>query len=131
MELDWSDELPVFIADMFPIEDGSQASFNVLEEDVAELLADDEWRQRYHESVSLVAAAWAWDVATSRPLDPPADGQGWTDWDVRLAKMIRSTFVFEEAELMRSLQAFARYTKPQGGLSYGHINLDEVYFMTL
>ena len=55
--------------------------------------------------------------------------QGWTDWDVRLAKMIRSTFLFEQRELMESLQGFARYVKPHGGLSYGHINLDEVYFM--
>ena len=33
------------------------------------------YRQRYHESVSLVAAGWGWDVTASRPIYPPVDGQ--------------------------------------------------------
>jgi succinyl-CoA synthetase alpha subunit len=101
---------------MFPIEDGSQHSYNVLAEDVVELLADDEWRERYYSSVQLVAAAWAWDIASSQPISPPLAGQGWTDWDVRLSKMIRSLWLFGCRAEMRSLQAFALTVKPHGGL---------------
>lgn len=32
---------------------------------------------------------------------------------------------------MESMQAFARTVKPQGGLRYGRIKLDEVLFMVL
>ena len=116
---------------MFPIEDGSQSEYNVREEDVAELIADPEWRARYHESVALVAAAWGWDVERAAPIPSPKPGQEWTDWDVRLAKIIRSLWLFGQGQDMASMQAFARWVKPNGGLSYGFINLDEVYFMRL
>ena len=32
---------------------------------------------------------------------------------------------------MESMQKFARTVKPEGGLRYGRINLDEVFYMTL
>eukprot|EP01043_Picozoa_sp_COSAG02_P019970 COSAG02_NODE_974_length_15518_cov_97.334717_3_plen_190_part_00 len=114
---------------MWPIEDGSQDSYNVFEDDVKELLADEEWLERFHESLELVCAAWGWDVANARPIEPLADGQGWTGWDIRLAKMIRSLWLFGQVTETRSLQTFARWIKPHGGLSYGHINLDEVFYM--
>ena len=56
---------------MFPVEDGSKGRYNVLAEDVAELLADAEWTARYHESISLVAAAWGWDLKRAAPIEPP------------------------------------------------------------
>jgi len=120
---------------MFPIEDGSQSEYNVFAADVAELIADPEWRDRYHESVKLVAAAWGWDL----------DEQGWLtegnvdklreewekrgNWDVRLAKIIRSLWLFGQNNDMTSMQTFAREVKPNGKLTYGSNNLDEVYFM--
>ena len=116
---------------MFPIEDGSQRQFNVFEDDVRELIEDEEWLGRYRESLILVSQAWGWDLPREAPVQPPVAGQGWTNWDVRLSKMIRSTWIFGEAlsAERRSLQKFALWIKPQGGLRYGHINLDEVYFM--
>lgn len=114
---------------MWPIEDGSQDRFNVLEDDVHELLADEQWLERYLESLELVCAAWGWDVAQAKPIDPLASGMGWTDWDIRLAKMIRSLWLFGQVNETQSLQAFARLVKPHGGLRYGHINLDEVFYM--
>ena len=56
---------------MFPVEDGSKGRYNVLAEDVAELLADAEWTARYHESIALVAAAWGWDLERAAPIVPP------------------------------------------------------------
>ena len=44
--------------------------------------------------------------------------------------MIRSTWLFGAKEEMQSLQRYAVFLKPRGGLRYGSINLDEVYFMT-
>eukprot|EP01048_Picozoa_sp_COSAG05_P014431 COSAG05_NODE_1635_length_4366_cov_25.922428_4_plen_115_part_00 len=89
---------------MFPIEDGSQPQYNVFAGDVEELNADAEWAERYRESLTLVAAAWGWDLARGAPISEPARGQAWTDWDIRLAKMIRSTWLFGATAEMVSLQ---------------------------
>ena len=115
----------------FPIEDGSQPRFNVFADDVSEMLADDEWLERYLETVELVARAWGWDIRSATTISPPAKGMGWTSWDVRLAKMIRSLWLFGRKNEMESLQAFALFVKPRRGLSYGRICLDEVYDMRL
>ena len=66
-------------------------------EDVADLKSDPEWRVGYLESVRLCALAWGWDVDTGArvPPDQRHRTQGWSDWDVRLAKMIRSLWIFE------------------------------------
>jgi len=114
---------------MFPIEDGSQDQFNVLAGDVQELLADEEWLSRYKESVVLVVKAWGWDVENRKEIDPLEEGMGWTHWDVRLAKIIRSLWIFGLEDYKESLQIFANTVKPNGGLYYGHICLDEVLYM--
>merc|ERR1711879_400699 len=105
--------------------------FNVYEEDVEELLGNAGWMRDYREGVNHVLSAWGWDVQTRKPISPQEPGMGWTDWDVRLSKIIRSLWLFKQADLMESVQAFARHVKPKGGLRYGHINLDEVYSMRL
>lgn len=121
---------------MFPIDDGSKAAFNVTSEaDVEALRGDAEWRERYHDSVRLVAKAWGWDVATATRIEPLASGMGWTDWDVRLAKICRSLFLFEETQLLRSVQAFAReiqqVEKKGKSFFYGTICLDELLLFEL
>eukprot|EP01047_Picozoa_sp_COSAG01_P092263 COSAG01_NODE_23669_length_806_cov_1.026874_1_plen_184_part_00 len=81
--------------------------------------------ERGHATAACVRAC------AGEPLDRPEPGQAWTDWDVRLSKMIRSTWLFgvHAEQQRRSLQQLARWIKPGGGLRYGRINLDEVYFM--
>jgi len=116
---------------MFPIEDGSVNKFNVLEKDVEELKKNEEWLQGYREGVMLVAKAWGWDVANSQCVEPRESGMGWTHWDVRLAKIIRSLWLFDQKDLMESMQKFTRVVKPRGGLYYGGICLDEVLYMTV
>lgn len=121
---------------MFPIDDGSHPQFNVrCEADVAKLRADQEWLSGYREAVTLCARAWGWDAERATRVEPREDGMGWTQWDVRLAKMIRSLWLFEEAALLRSMQAFARalQRKEKGGRSfcYGRVCLDEILHMAL
>jgi len=116
---------------MFPIEDGSQDGFNVYSADCLELKSDLEWFNGYLEAIELAAKAWGWDVKNAQPCDPMERGMCWTDWDVRLAKIIRSLWIFQQKEYMESMQAFARRIAPTGGLSYGWISLDEVFFMKL
>ncbi|KAH8072086.1 ATPase [Aureococcus anophagefferens] len=114
---------------MFPIEDGRRAGFNVLEADAAELGADLAWRAGYVEGVELVCRAWGWDAKAAEPLGAKHDDQTWSWWDVRLAKMIRSLWLFEEDALLLSLQKLARTIKPDGGFRYGTVNLDEILYM--
>ena len=110
---------------------GSQPRYNVLADDVAELSADDEWVERYLETVEIVTRAWGWDIRSHGPVEVKAKGMGWTNWDVRLAKMIRSLWIFGRKNEMESLQEFANFVKPRRGLRYGSICLDEVYDMRL
>ncbi len=113
---------------MFPIEDGSKAQYNVLEEDVAELKADADWLKRYRESVLLLSKAWGWDVLKKEPFS--AKGTDWTQWDIRLCKMIRSCWLFGQKDLMEGLQAYAYRIKPNGGFRYAGHCLDEVFLMS-
>eukprot|EP00438_Fugacium_kawagutii_P029037 Skav228260 [mRNA] locus=scaffold3031:160114:162478:+ [translate_table: standard] len=94
---------------MFPIDDGSKAEFNLCsEEDVLALRNDEEWLEGYHEALRLASAAWGWDLDQACRIDPPENGMGWTNWDVRLAKMCRSVYLLEQGDMLASLQKFAR-----------------------
>ena len=119
---------------MFPIEDGSQPQYNVHAKDVAALQTNAAWVADYREGARLLLRAWGWDTDESHGgamIDPPEPGMGWTGWDVRLAKVLRSLWLFQEDALLRSVQAYARVVKPTGGLAYGRHCLDEVFYMRL
>eukprot|EP00933_Yihiella_yeosuensis_P048313 TRINITY_DN4441_c0_g6_i1.p1 TRINITY_DN4441_c0_g6~~TRINITY_DN4441_c0_g6_i1.p1 ORF type:complete len:239 (+),score=56.93 TRINITY_DN4441_c0_g6_i1:44-760(+) len=121
---------------MFPIDDGSKADFNVYnEEDVDALKSNEEWLANYHEGVALVAEAWGWDVAASQRIEQLATGQAYSGWDVRLAKMCRSLYLFEQKPLLDSMQAFAREVqqkeKEGGSFFYGTVCLDELLYFEL
>ena len=116
---------------MFPIEDGSQRQYNVLSEDVKELKSNETWLTGYRRGVEYVAQAWGWDVKTGTSIDSADEGQRWTRWDVRLAKMLRSLWIFGQKDYLDNLLLFARKIAPNGGLKYGGICLDEVFLMKL
>ena len=115
---------------MFPTEDQSRPAHNILEGDMERLKADESWMSNYRESVVLIAKAWGWNVENGKPLSsvsaPPKPIS-----DVRLAKIIRSLWLFGQKDLMQGMQKLARHYKPDGGLKYGRISLDEVYNMQL
>ncbi len=66
-----------------------------------ELRSDSDWRAGYRESVRLCARAWGWNVdAAARVPDEERNSEmGWTNWDVRLAKIIRSLWIFEVSRI--------------------------------
>jgi hypothetical protein len=118
----------------FPIDDGSRQEFNLKSEShVDSLRSNADWLSRYRESVSLVAKAWGWNVETSSLLDN--EGGYWDKKDVRLAKIIRSLWLFEQADYLSSMQVFAHHinetVNEKKGLYYGKICLDEVLYMKL
>mmetsp|Transcript_60699 Transcript_60699/g.112617 ORF Transcript_60699/g.112617 Transcript_60699/m.112617 type:complete len:281 (-) Transcript_60699:85-927(-) len=121
---------------MFPIDDGSKREFNVSSEAEVQSLRDDaDWLHRYHQSVRLAAAGWGWDVVKAERIDPPQPGMAYSGWDVRLAKICRSLYLFHEAELLASMQKFAREVqrteKNGGSFFYGRICLDELLYFEL
>jgi len=122
---------------MFPIDDGSKPEFNLRsEDDVTAIRSDRIWFDGYHEAVRFAAAAWGWDVATSMRIDPRLPGMGYTaNKDVRLFKMCRSLYLFEDVELLASMQAFAREVQliEKGGRKFYHkrIVLDELLYLSL
>jgi len=121
---------------MWPIEDGSKKQFNVVtQEHVDTLKADPVWRANYLEAARICAAAWGWDLTKGRLIRDRQRGQRWDGVDVRLAKMIRSLWLFEEREAFLSLQKFAYsvlwHEKEGRSFRYGGIVLDELLTMTL
>lgn len=119
---------------MFPIDDGSKIEFNVAsEEDVQLLRSDEEWLAGYHEAVRLVTAAWGWDLHAVRRIDP--DMFTYDGPDVRVAKICRSLYIFEEEEFLSSVQKFAhevqRVEKKGQGFFYGLTCLDELLHFEL
>mgnify|MGYP001171646465 CR=1 FL=1 len=121
---------------MFPIDDGSRPEFNVKgESDVEEFRSNEQMMKNLNESWRRACHAWGWDFEGKKRLDPMPPGCGWTDWDVRLSKMIRCAWLFENQDALDSLQAFARdlQANEKRGQSfyYGHICLDEILAMKL
>jgi len=121
---------------MFPIDDGSKADWNVTcEADVEALRSDAEWLAGYREGVRLVAYAWGWDVDAVARVEPIIPSMGYRGWDVRLAKICRSLYLFEETALLSSMQTFAREVQrtEKNGKSffYGRICLDELLYFEL
>ena len=117
----------------FPIDDGSRVEFNMnSESDIETLRSDEDWISGYLESVKLVAKAWGWDVDACALI---SDGGFWDKKDVRLAKIIRSLWLFEQSEYFESMQKFATHINDnvynKRGLFYGRICLDEVLYMKL
>ncbi len=101
----------------------------MLEDDVAEISQCKEWLSGFRKAVSIMARAWGWDVAKNALLSHNC-GE-WDGWHVRLAKVIRSLWLFKQRDLLLSMQAFARFVAPNGGLRYCGISLDEVFLMKL
>lgn len=121
---------------MFPIDDGSKVEFNMSSEaDIEMLRSDAEWLSGYRDAVRLVAAAWGYDTSTGAAIEPKVTGMGYRGWDVRLAKICRSLFLFEEAPLLATMQTLAREVQrtEKGGASffYGRICLDELLYFEL
>jgi len=122
---------------MFPIDDGSKEEYNLRsEDDVASLRFDQVWLDGYREAVRLAAAAWGWNVAESRRIDPLVPSMKYTARkDVRLFKICRSLYIFEETELLASMQAFAREVQmiEKGGrqFTFKGIVLDELLYFSL
>ena len=125
---------------MFPIDDGRLADFNLSgEDDVKSLLNDPDWVSSYRESIILVCKAMGWDLGNQEPihgLDCPQWQQlPFVNKDVRLAKMIRSSWLLEVRDIFESLQAFAHYINDSiyngKGFFYGSICLDEILHMDL
>jgi hypothetical protein len=120
---------------LFPIDDGGKREWNVHSPKDIELLKSDvDFMKKYHEGLKLTALAWGWDLENKRRLP---FGR-WTDWDVRLAKMIRSTWLFKDSHRFSSLQAFAEdllrnEKKTQKKFEYGlrGIDLTEILHMDL
>ena len=54
--------------------------------------------------VGAMLQAWGQDVHTCQRIFMLGTGQGWSNWDVRLSKVIRSLYLFEQADLMESVQ---------------------------
>ena len=87
---------------MFPIDDGSRPEYNVKgESDVEEFRNDEQMMKNINESWRRACHAWGWDFENRKRLDPMPAGCGWTDWDVRLTKMIRTHYFFKKFRVKR------------------------------
>jgi len=126
---------------MFPIDDGSKEEFNLgSEAHVAQLKGNAVWLEGYRRGIRLAAKAWGWNIDAAARIRGTElyEGMGWTDGkDVRLAKLLRSLWLFEEDVLLVSMLGFARtlHAVEKEGRDFMHhdgkTNLQELLNFTL
>jgi hypothetical protein len=125
---------------LFPVDDGRLPEFNIHSEGEAISLRNDAvWMDKYRKSIEIVSKAMGWDVMKSRP-SSDIDGVSWdriscSNKDVRLAKMIRSTWLLGVRDVFYSLKEFAYFINrvfySGSGFWYGTICLNEILHMDL
>jgi len=120
----------------FPCDFGSQTEFNLKsEQDIQNLLADPAWHADYLESVRLVSRAFGWDIDSASLIADDSGGRWRPDKDIRLAKIIRSLWLFGETRYFESLRSFARIIQENiyrgGAFLYAGRCYDEIVIMTL
>ncbi len=92
---------------MFPIDRPSAGYGNYYQvslQDVVRLKQDPEFMRNYREGVVLVAKSWGWDLENRQDLT--SNIQRWTDYQVRLGKMLHSLQLFDQFDLRGSLIYF-------------------------
>jgi hypothetical protein len=72
--------------------------------DILALKADPAFMANYRKGVQLVLLSWGWDASSDRSVENAH--QRWTNYQVRLGKMINSLSLFGEKELLLSVKKF-------------------------
>ena len=92
---------------MFPINRESASfgrQYQLTNEDVEALKRDPAFIQNYRKGVILVAKSWGWDLENRRDLTN--NKQHWTNYQVRLGKMVHSLKLFGQNDLLGNLVHF-------------------------
>lgn len=89
---------------MFPVDRPTRTygkRFTVTQEAIPLLRAHPTFMESYRKGVCLVARSWGWDLEKGQVI--ANDKQKWTNYQVRLGKMLHSLTLFSENELKTSL----------------------------
>ena len=119
----------------FPCDFGSRREFNLKSEnDIQRLKSFPDWHKQYLESILVVSRAFGWDIEKQEIMKTGA-GSWRPDKDIRLAKMMRSLWLFGEEPYFFSLEKFASLIHNNiykgGGFEYAGRCYDEILLMTL
>jgi hypothetical protein len=74
--------------------------------DIKILKQDPEFLTSYRAGVILVTKAWGWDLELGK--DISNDKQKWTNYQVRLGKMVHSLVLFDQKDLLEGLRNFVK-----------------------
>jgi hypothetical protein len=92
---------------MFPSDRKSRgygAQYQMSHSEIKLLRTDPIFMRNYREGILLVAQSWGWDLETLQESANPA--QKWTNYQVRLGKMLDSLRLFKQDDLRRALTYF-------------------------
>ena len=120
----------------FPCDFGSQREFNLKSEaDISTLRSNSVWLSNYRESIRLVSRAFGWDIDRTTIIADGTGGSWQPNKDIRLAKMLRSLWLFGEEDYFHSLQKFANWIHSEiysgGSFFYGTDCLDDILLLRL
>ena len=96
----------------FPVKNPSRSygkAYALTDEAVEELKKDELFIQRLQEAAILVCLAWGWVLENKKLNNQP--GCEWTDYQVRLGKMAESLKLFDQQDLLKSLEFFTQTQK--------------------
>lgn len=92
---------------MFPTDRSSLGQgdrYKLSKSAIESLRADPEFMESYRKGVKLVLLSWGFDATTDRMVQNRH--QRWTNYQVRLGKMVHSLTLFKEDELLLSIKKF-------------------------
>lgn len=122
---------------MFPYDliSSKQYAYVVMMGDVEVLKQDAEYMRDYRRGVCLVAMAWGWDVENGKPLVKGDPGyhpsMGWTNWTIRLYKMLRSLWMFGQNDYFDSMMKYVAILEKKGQLQKKYKNDAMAFDMVL
>jgi hypothetical protein len=95
----------------FPIDKPSGKGFrySVSDQVIHDLLLDATFIDQLRRCSRLLLVSWGWDIDAQKLVDSPEEGQSWAMWPVRLYKCNRSLKLFQQTDLVKSTQSYARH----------------------
>lgn len=97
---------------MFPTDrksSGQGTRYTVGPTEIDLLKNDPEFLSNYRQGVDLVAESWGWNVRAQK--DASTAKKHWTNYTIRLAKMLHSLSLFGQDDLRQSMSKFIKQNK--------------------
>ena len=114
----------------FPIPEGSSKGmqYTLYEDDMIELSKDSKYINALKRCAELVCEAWGWDLYEGKFIKKKTDGQGWSNWPIRLYKIALCLEFFGLSEAV-NVRKYGQYLINKGyKFEYRGYNIEYIFY---